>query len=261
MTLPFIDTHTHLYAEDFDADRAEVIARAVDAGAQALLLPNIDANSLGPMLALCDQHPRLCRPMIGLHPTDLPPDPTPLLDQMERLLGVDGNPYVAIGEVGIDLYWDTSRRDEQIHAFRRQALWSIRFGKPLVVHSRAAHAEILNVLSPLRSDLRGGIFHCFGGSAQEALDLLAFDGFMLGIGGVVTFKKSTLPAVLATTVPLNRIVLETDAPYLAPAPHRGKRNEPSLLPLVIDRLAEIYRTTPRHVADITTHNARRLFSL
>lgn len=257
----FIDTHTHIYSEDFDEDRPEMVARAVAAGAQHLLLPNIDANSIGPMLALLDEYPEVCRPMMGLHPTELPENPTLLLDQMERMLSVPNNPFVAIGEVGIDLYWDASRREEQMDVFRRQIAWSIRFDKPLVIHSRSAHAEILEVLSPFRNELKGGVFHCFGGSASEATDLLAFEGFFLGIGGVVTFKKSTLPAILETTVPLDRLVIETDAPYLAPHPYRGKRNEPAYLPLVIHRLAEIYGTTPETVAEVTTANAQRLFRL
>ena len=259
MSLTFIDTHTHLYAEEFDADRDEMLARAVAAGAKRLFLPNIDANSVGPMLALCDAHPDLCRPMMGLHPTELPSDPTPLLDQMERMLSVPGHPFVAVGEVGVDLYWDASRKAEQMDVFRRQVEWSLRFNLPLVIHTRSAHAELLEVLTPFKADLKRGIFHCFGGSAQEAAELLAFEGFALGIGGVVTFKKSTLPAVLETTVPLDRIVLETDAPYLAPTPYRGKRNEPAHLPLVIHRLAEIYQTTPEHIAQVTTQTAERIF--
>ena len=145
--------------------------------------------------------------------------------------------------------------------FRRQAEWSIRFNLPLIIHSRSAHAELLEVLTPFKDELPGGIFHCFGGSAREAEELLAFDRFFLGIGGVVTFKKSTLPAVLETTVPLERIVLETDAPYLAPTPHRGKRNEPAHIPLIVERLADIYHTTPEHIEEVTSQNARQLFSL
>ena len=259
MAFTFIDTHTHLYTEEFDTDRDEVVARAVAAGARHLLLPNIDANSVGPMLALCDAYPDLCRPMMGLHPTELPPDPAPLLEQMERMLSLPGHPFVAVGEVGIDLYWDASRKAEQMEVFRRQVEWSLRFDLPLVIHTRSAHAELLEVLTPFKADLKRGIFHCFGGSAQEAAELLAFEGFALGIGGVVTFKKSTLPAVLETTVPLDRIVLETDAPYLAPTPYRGQRNEPAHPPLIIHRLAEIYQTTPDHIAQVTTQTAERIF--
>ena len=199
--------------------------------------------------------------MLGLHPTALPPDPQPLLDRMEQLLALPTSPFVAVGEVGVDLYWDTSRREEQMDVFRRQAEWSIRFNLPLIIHSRSAHAELLEVLTPFKHELPGGIFHCFGGSAREAEELLAFDRFFLGIGGVVTFKKSTLPAVLETTVPLERIVLETDAPYLAPTPHRGKRNEPAFIPLIVDRLADVYQTTPERIEQITSQNARSLFAL
>lgn len=261
MSLPFIDTHTHLYDEAFDTDRNEVVERALAAGAETLLLPNIDANSVGPMLAMCDEWPRVCRPMLGLHPTELPPNPTLLLDQMERMLSVPNHSFVAVGEVGVDLYWDASRREEQMEVFRRQAEWSIRFGLPLVIHTRSAHAEVIEVLSPLKESLPGGIFHCFGGTPEEAQELLAFPGFYLGIGGVVTFKKSSLPEVLAAHVPLQRIVLETDAPYLAPTPYRGQRNEPAHIPHIIGKLAEVYQCTPEHISAVTTANARSLFRL
>ena len=188
----FIDTHCHLYAEEFDEDRAEVVARALEAGADKILLPNFDANTVGPMLAVCDEWHELCHPMLGLHPTELPPNPTPLLDQMERMLMVEGNPFIAIGEVGVDLYWDASRRAEQMEVLRRQAEWSIRFQLPLVIHMRSAHDELLEVLSPLKDQLPGGIFHCFGGSAKEAEDLLAFDRFYLGIAGRISQEGSHL---------------------------------------------------------------------
>lgn len=264
--MKYIDTHSHIYGEEFDEDRDAVVQRAVDAGAEYILLPNIDANSVGPMLALCDDYPTLCRPMMGLHPTELPPStdaeqdgPKPLLDQMEQMLSTGR--FIAVGEVGVDLYWDASRREEQMKVFRRQAEWSIRFNLPLVIHSRSAHAELMEVLTPLKDQLPGGIFHCFGGTADEARELLTFPGFVLGIGGVVTFKKSTLPDVLTECVPLDRIVLETDAPYLAPTPHRGKRNESAYIPLVIAKLAEIYDVTPEEVAATTTATAKALFNL
>lgn len=255
----FIDTHSHIYGEEFDEDRDAVIQRAVEAGAAHILLPNIDANSVGPMLALCDSHPALCHPMMGLHPTELPPDPAPLLTQMEQMLATGH--FIAVGEVGIDLYWDASRREEQMEVFRQQIEWSLRYRLPLVIHSRAAHRELMEVMTPFKDTLQGGIFHCFGGTAEEACELLTFPGFVLGIGGVVTFKKSTLPDILRQHVPLDRIVVETDAPYLAPTPHRGKRNETAYIPLIIDKLAEIYATTPGHVAEVTTHTAKSLFRL
>lgn len=255
----FIDTHSHIYGEEFDEDRDAVVQRAVDAGAECILLPNIDANSVGPMLALCDDYPALCRPMMGLHPTELPDDPAPLLRQMEALLATGR--FIAVGEVGIDLYWDASRREEQMDVFRQQIEWSIRYRLPLVIHSRAAHQELMEVMTPFKADLPGGIFHCFGGTAEEACELLDFPRFVLGIGGVVTFKKSTLPDILRQHVPLDRIVLETDAPYLAPTPHRGKRNETAYIPLIIDKLAAIYETSPAQIAEVTTATAKSLFKI
>lgn len=256
----FIDTHTHIYTEEFDADRAEVVGRAIAAGAEALLLPAIDEGSLQPLLDTCAAYPDLCFPMLGLHPTELPPDPTPVLDRMERLLDVPGAPWIAIGEVGIDLYWDDTRRDEQIAVLERQARWAADRGLPLVIHSRNAHRPLVETLRPLANRLTGGIFHCFGGTAEEADELLrTFPTFMLGIGGVVTFKKSTLPQVLADVVPLDRLVIETDAPYLAPTPHRGHRNEPAFIPLVLQRLAEVYGCSAADIAAVTTANARRIF--
>lgn len=258
--MEFIDTHTHLYLPEFDADRADVVARAVGAGAVGLLLPGLDEASLPPALAMCRRWPGLCRPMLGLHPTELPPDPMAALDRLERLL-VPGHPFVAIGEVGIDLYWDTSRCEEQVAVFRRQVAWAAAWGLPLSIHARAAHAELVEVLAPWRDRLSGGVFHCFGGTEDEARELLGFPGFVLGIGGVVTFKKSALPAVLAAAVPLERIVVETDAPYLAPTPHRGRRNESAYVPLVLERLAEVYGCPAGEVARVTTRTARAVFRL
>ena len=255
----FIDTHTHIYLDDFDADRDDVIRRAQDAGATRLLLPNIDEVSLEPMLRLCAEWPSLCCPMIGLHPTELPADPWLALKRMEHWLSTEAGRFVAVGEVGLDFYWDNSRRGEQIAVFRKQAEWAVQYDLPLMVHSRSAHRELVDTLRPLSDRLAGGVFHCFGGTADEARELLSFPGFALGVGGIVTFRKSTLPAVLAEVVPLDRIVLETDAPYLAPTPHRGQRNEPAYLPLVIERLAQIYGVTPDEVAARTTLTAERLF--
>ncbi len=256
----FIDTHTHLYTEEFDADRAEVMARAKAAGAKHLLLPNIDKASIAPMLAMCSDYPGLCFPMMGLHPTELPPQPAALLDEMEQMLAQPDHPFIAIGEVGIDLYWDATRLEEQTGALQRQAEWAVRFGLPLVVHTRSAHRELTDTLRPFAHRLPGGIFHCFGGTEEEARELLeTFPNFCLGIGGVVTFKKSTLPATLRSAVPLSRLVVETDAPYLAPTPHRGRRNEPAYIPLILGQLAEVYGVSTEEAGAITTANALRLF--
>lgn len=259
-TLMFIDTHTHIYTDEFNDDRSEVVKRAMDAGAQRLLLPAIDEASLPALLDTCNLWPNLCRPMIGLHPTELPEeDFESTLKRFENLLSAPNNPFIAIGEVGIDLYWDTARRDDQIRTFNIQIQWAAKYHLPLIIHSRNAHREIVDTLLSYREKLHGGIFHCFGGTAEEAQELLAFQGFLLGIGGTVTFKKSTLPNVLAQCVPLERIVLETDAPYLAPTPHRGKRNEPAYIPLIVAKLAEIYQVTPEIIEAQTTANAQQLF--
>ena len=253
----FIDTHTHIYSEEFADDSAAVVRRSVEAGAERLLLPCVDEASIAPMLRLCAEHPGVCFPMMGLHPEELPADPWPLLDKMEGLLR-EGN-YVAVGEVGIDLYWDSSRREEQIAVFRHQTAWAVRYGLPLVVHSRNAHRELCETLAPFRDELHGGTFHCFGGTEEEARQLLDFPGFCLGIGGLVTFKKSTLPDVLRAAVPLERIVVETDAPYLTPVPYRGKRNEPAYIPFILQKLAEVYDVSLDEVQAVTTQNALRIF--
>lgn len=268
--MQFIDTHTHIYGEEFDADRREVVGRALEAGAAYLLLPNVDEASIAPMMELCREFPGICHPMMGLQPEELPADPWPLIATMERLLrenlaaqttSQDVPRYVAVGEVGIDLYWDASRREEQIAVFRREVEWAVELRLPLVIHCRAAHRDLCDVLQSYRDQLSGGIFHCFGGTEQEARELLAFPGFFLGIGGVLTFKKSTLPDVLAAAVPIDRVVVETDAPYLTPVPYRGKRNEPAYIPYIIEKLAAVYATTPDEVARVTTKNARTLFGL
>ncbi len=257
--MEFIDTHTHIYTEEFDADRCKVVERAKAAGARHLLLPNIDEASIEPMLRLCQEYPGFCFPMMGLHPTELPPAPMPLLSRMEQMLAAEGNPYVAVGEVGVDLYWDSSRREEQLECFRIQTEWAVRYGLPLMVHSRAAHRELVDTLRPFADSL-SGVFHCFGGTADEARELLTlFPGFVLGIGGVLTFKRSTLPDVLREAVPLQRIVVETDAPYLAPTPHRGKRNEPSFVPLVVNALADVYGLPIEKVEEQLLENTLRTF--
>ena len=256
--MEFIDTHTHIYDDAFLDDVDAVVHRAREAGAKRLLLPCIDEACIKPMLALAARYPDLCFPMMGLQPEELPDDPWPLLSRMEALLA--GGGYVAVGEVGIDLYWDSSREKEQIEVFRHEVDWAVRYDLPLVIHCRNAHRQLCDVLCERKAELRrGGIFHCFGGSEEEARELLSFPNFYLGIGGVVTFKKSTLPNVLAAAVPLERIVVETDAPYLTPTPHRGKRNEPAYIPYIIERIADVYATTPEQVAAVTTENAERLF--
>ena len=260
--MEFIDTHTHIYTEDFDQDINQVIERAKEAGARALLLPNINEGSIERIATLCRDWPQLCYPMMGLHPTDVTKDFEVLLQKMEQKLEEPNHPFIAIGEIGIDLYWDTSMQKEQEEAFKRQIEWGIKYDLPLVIHSRNAHRKIVETLSPYAEKLQGGIFHCFSGTENEAEELLSkFPGFCLGIGGTLTFKKSELPSILKRVVPVDRIVVETDAPYLAPVPYRGKRNEPIYLLYVLEKLAEIYEMPVEDIARITTRNTYSIFPM
>ena len=255
--IEFIDTHTHLFEPEFAEDREAVVQRAVEAGVKTLCLPCITEASLSRMEEMCERFPGICYPMIGLHPTELGDGYQAVLDRMYKEL--KGNDcYIAVGEVGLDLYWDDTRKKEQLDAFRQQIEWAVETGLPLAIHSRSAFEDLYNVMEEYRSKGLTGVFHCFSGDADEAQKLLSFDGFYLGIGGVVTYKKSTLPSVLED-VPLERVVLETDSPYLAPVPRRGRRNESSYVPFVAQKLAEIYGCSVEEVAAITTDNARRLF--
>lgn len=255
--IEFIDTHTHLFEPEFAEDREAVVQRAVEAGVKTLCLPCITEASLSRMEEMCAGFPGICYPMIGLHPTELGDDYQAVLDRMyKELKGNDS--YIAVGEVGLDLYWDDTRKNEQLDAFRQQIEWASETGLPLAIHSRNAFDDLYKVMDDNRSKGLTGVFHCFSGDAEEARKLLSFDGFYLGIGGVVTYRKSTLPSVLAD-VPLERVVLETDSPYLAPVPRRGKRNESSYIPFVAQKLAEIFGCSVDEVAAVTTDNARRLF--
>lgn len=257
--MTFIDTHTHLYAEEFNGDRDDVITRAIESGAEKLFLPCIDESSINEIDNLCSKYPTLCYPMLGLHPTELSSAPFEMLSRMEKYLQKP-NRYIGIGEVGLDFYWDSSRKEEQLKVFDIQINWALRYSLPLMIHSRSAHDDLVKALMPYKDKGIKGVFHCFSGSKKEATELLdTFPHFMLGIGGIVTFKKSEMPAVLSS-VPLGRIVLETDSPYLAPAPNRGKRNETSFLPFVISKLADIYERNADEIARATSKNALSIFT-
>lgn len=258
-----IDTHTHLDGEEFIEDVELVIERAQSAGVDKMFLPNVNEASWPRLHELCSQHPGVLFPMIGLHPEDVNPekrDVAKVLDGMEELLE-QHIPVIAIGEVGLDFYWDETYRQEQLCAFERQIGWAVRYGLPLMIHSRNAHSELVEIISRHAGDGLKGVFHCFTGTADEARELLSFDGFMLGIGGVSTFKKSLLPDVLHQSVPLDRVVLETDSPYMAPVPHRGKRNESAFIVEVARKLAEVYDLPLEEVDRITTANAEKLFNV
>ena len=257
--IEFVDTHTHIFEPEFAEDRADAVRRAVEAGVGTLCLPCINEASLVRMDDMCRCFPDVCRAMIGLHPTELGEDYLSTLELFHNRL-IESRKYIAIGEVGLDFYWDDTRKKEQIDAFCRQIEWAKELGLPLVIHSRNAFDELYSIMEDFRSMNLKGVFHCFSGSEDEARKLLSFDGFCLGIGGVVTYKNSTLPHVLKC-VPLERVVLETDSPYLAPVPKRGKRNESSYIPFIAQKLADIYERSVEHVAAVTTANARRLFKL
>lgn len=254
-----IDTHCHIYGSEYEEDREPVIQRARQAGVERILLPNINETSIEPMLSLCHTFPGYCYPMMGLHPEDVTDDYSQVLDRMEELLKDFAHPYVAIGEVGLDFYWDGSRVRQQINAFSRQIEWAVRYGLPLMIHSRSAHSELVQTIRQYASEELFGVFHCFGGTLEEAQELLSFNNFVLGIGGVLTFKKSPLPDVLRQ-IPLQRIVLETDSPYLTPVPYRGKRNEPAYVAEVMRKVADIYNVSPHEVEKVTNSNVKRIFS-
>ena len=253
-----IDTHSHIYEPEFNADRNEAIIRAKQAGVECILLPNINAGSIEQMLDLYYQYPNYCFPMLGLHPEDIEEDYRQVLADMEKLLEAPDHPYIAVGEVGLDYYWDKTKVKEQEETFRIQIEWAIKYHLPLSIHARYAHRQLVTALSEYRNEPLSGVFHCFGGTKEEALELLQFPNFMLGIGGVVTYKNSKLPETLSV-VPLERIVLETDAPYLTPVPYRGKRNESAYVVEVLRKIASIFNVSEQEADCITTNNARRIF--
>ena len=252
-----IDTHLHLYAEEFNTDRSTVIQKANDVGVTKFLLPNIDLNSIQGMHALVEEYPNQFFPMMGLHPCSVNDNYKEVLDKLKAQL--KNGSYVAVGEIGIDLYWDKSTYDIQKEAFLVQCEWAMQLDLPIVIHSRESIDPIVELLKPLRGKIRG-VFHCFTGTVKQAESILDL-GFYVGIGGVVTFKNTTLREVLGEAVPLNKVLLETDSPYLAPTPYRGKRNEPAYLEKVVLTLADVYGCSEEEVDRTTTANALRLFNL
>mgnify|MGYP006277478595 CR=1 FL=1 len=249
------DTHTHLYAKEFDHDREEVIKSAFQKGVQYFLLPNIDESSINPLHELCNQWPGHVLPMMGLHPTSVTQD---FESQLQQIFGLFNNrKYHAVGEIGIDLYWDTSLEQEQRIAFIQQCKNAIEMDLPVAIHMRNSYEAIMDELKKLNDSRLRGVFHCFTGNHEQAAEILDM-GFYLGIGGVLTFKNTKLGNVIKD-VPLEKIVLETDAPYLAPHPYRGKRNESSYIPLIARKLADINQTDIEIVAEKTTTNAKQLF--
>ena len=257
----FIDTHTHLDGEEFREDLPEVVKRAQEAGVSKVFVPAIDLPSVQTVMEVCHQYPGYAYPMIGLHPEEVKSDWQQVLSEMKPLLESSDGEVIAIGEVGLDYYWSREFEQEQLAAFEEQVRWSVETRLPLMIHCRKAQNEMVTLLKRYKADLPGGVFHCFTGNAREAEELLQFDRFVLGIGGVLTFKKSHLPEVLPAVVPLDRIVLETDSPYMAPVPMRGKRNESAYVKYVLEKLAESYGVAPEVIAEATNANVERVFKI
>ncbi|MBK1895515.1 TatD family hydrolase [Chryseobacterium paridis] len=253
-----IDTHTHLYAEEFDEDRKEAIQRALDKGITEFYLPAIDSESHERMLQLENEYPGYVFSMMGLHPCYVKPE------SWEKELGIvknylDQRAFPAIGEIGIDLYWDQSTLDIQVKAFEQQIDWAIEKDMPIVIHTRESFDETFEVLERKKHPKLRGIFHCFSGNLEQAKKAIELN-FVLGIGGAVTFKNGKIDQFLQE-IPLDKIVLETDSPYLAPVPHRGKRNESSYLDLVVGKLVNIYNKDFAEIDRITTQNAKHMFKI
>ncbi|GAL22649.1 putative deoxyribonuclease similar to YcfH type 2 [Vibrio maritimus] len=252
-----IDTHAHIYATEFDQDRDDVVKRAIAVGIEHILLPNIDLESIEPMLATEAAYPEICRSMMGLHPCYVDANVDATLNTIHSWF--DKHNFIAVGEIGIDLYWDKTYRKEQEHAFVTQLNWAKEMDLPVVIHTRDSIEETLALLKTEQNgDLRG-VFHCFGGSIEEAKSINEL-GFHLGLGGVSTFKNSGMDKVIPE-LDMTKVILETDCPYLAPVPNRGKRNEPAYTELVLNRIADVRGISTKEVAEITTNNAKSLFSL
>lgn len=254
----YIDTHTHLFSESFDEDRDTVVQRAINAGVTKLLLPNIDVSSIEPMHELAAKFPKHCFSMMGLHPGYVKENWKEQLGIIENHLFT--NKYIAVGEIGMDLYWDKTFQHEQAEVFRRQIDWAKELQLPIVIHAREAFDEIFEIIDEVIDDKLTGVFHCFTGNLEQASHILAYKTFKLGIGGVVTYKKAELEKVLEK-ISIEHLVLETDSPYLSPTPHRGKRNESSYLLHIAERVAEIYQLPLKEVEEITTRNALEIFKL
>jgi len=255
--MQFTDSHTHIYLEQFDKDRSEMIQRAENENIDRFLLPNIDLDSIDSMHQLTEDYKGKCFPMMGLHPCSVDADYKSVLEQMR--LKLDENHYVAVGEIGMDLYWDKSFQAQQVEAFKIQIEWAKELDLPIVIHARDAFQEIFDVLDEVNDEKLKGIFHCFTGGEAEAQKVLDYGNFLMGIGGVVTFKNSGLDKTLKSLVPLEKLILETDAPYLAPVPYRGKRNESSYISHIVDKLVDIYEVTPQEISDVTEQNIDSIF--
>lgn len=253
-----IDSHSHMFAAEFEQDITNALKSARDNGIEKIILPNIDLDSIEPMLALSAAHPGLCLPTLGLHPCSVQAGVEAVLGRLKPLF--DQHRFYAVGEIGIDLYWDKTYLKEQQYAFETQVSWAKELGLPVIIHVRESFNEVFDIIDKLNSPELTGIFHCFTGNAEQAQHIIGYGGFKMGIGGVVTYKTSTLPEVLKSVDP-KHLVLETDSPYLPPVPFRGKRNESAYIIYVAKKLAEVYGMPLDEIAAITTKNAEQIFKL
>jgi TatD DNase family protein len=256
--MEFIDSHCHLYSDQFSDDRQEAINNAKALGVSKIVLPNIDADSVAGMWDLCRADPHMFFPSIGLHPCSVKEDYKEQLSILKQSL--ETNTYVSIGEIGLDLYWDKTFFNEQKEAFLIQCQWAKEHNLPIIIHTRNSFDEIFELLDSVHDEKLRGVFHCFSGTQVEADKILTYGNFYLGVGGVLTFKNAKLDRALVN-VPLNKILLETDSPYLAPTPHRGKRNEPKFLWNIAEKLAEVYSVPLAEIAAVTTKNSNTLFGI
>ena len=256
--MKIVDTHAHLYLDAFDNDLDDVVVRARAIGVEKILLPNIDETTVSDLKQTVDRYPSFFIPMMGLHPTNVREDWEQQLEIIYDELSRPG--YIAVGEIGIDLYWDKSSKKRQVAAFERQLGWSIEKKMPVAIHSREAIPEVIQSIKKIGKKDLSGVFHSFGGSMNELKEILELGNFYIGINGVVTFKKSGLDETLKNCG-IENIILETDSPYLAPVPYRGMRNEPVYLSEIVKKLSTIYRKTEEEITQITTGNAYRLFNI
>ena len=254
----YIDTHTHIYLKDFDEDRKQIIKECLDSGVNKLLLPNIDKSSIADVIKTCELYKDICYPMVGLHPCYVKDAYKNDLNYLKPIIKTIDT--IAIGEIGIDLYWDKSNLENQREAFMTQINWAKEFKLPIVIHARDSYNEIFEVLDQLNDENLKGIFHCFSSTLEDADRILNYGGFKLGIGGVVTFKNSGLDKVVKN-VDIKNIVLETDSPYLTPTPFRGTRNKSSYIPIIANKLSDIYEISSEEIGNITSKNAREIFNI
>ncbi|MDG1331676.1 MAG: TatD family hydrolase [Crocinitomicaceae bacterium] len=252
----FVDTHTHLFVDAFNEDRSEIVQKAINAGVEKLLLPNIDIDTIDAMNELSKEFPNNCYSMMGLHPGSIKEDWKDRMEIIRKNL-FEGD-YIAVGEIGMDLYWDKTFVKEQAEAFRMQVEWAKELNLPIVIHAREAFEPIFEILDEINDDSLTGVFHCFTGTQEQAEHVLSYGGFKLGIGGVLTYKKAQLDKVLEN-VDLKHLILETDSPYLSPVPYRGKRNESSYILHIAEKLTEVYNVPLAKIEEMTTASANELF--